>query len=100
MIFTEEFLSVFFPILSVWNYCVAPIALLLVFNDKFVGWPRPARLGFALACVGMLADPVLLLSGMDTGKNPYWAFKDFGLGIITLSFAYRFFLEKGANKNE
>ena len=86
MNFTPEFLSVLFPIISTWNIVFAPLALFLVFNDKFTGWPRLSRLGFAFSCVGMLADSVMLLSGMNTSVNPYWAFKDLGLGIICLGF--------------
>jgi hypothetical protein len=95
MNFTPEFLAVYFPFLAAWNTIIAPVALLLVFNDKFVGWPPLARFGFALACVGMIADAVMLLLKMNTGLNPYWSLKDIGLGFITASFAAQFFFKNG-----
>jgi hypothetical protein len=87
MNFTPEFLAVFFPILSIWNYVFAPLALYLVFTDKFTGWSKLSRFGFSVSCVGMLSEPLMHMAGIDTGKNPYWSLKDFGLGIICLGFA-------------
>lgn len=90
--------SILLPFLSIWNFIVAPLALYMVFHDNFQAWPRIARLGFAVACVGLISDSMFSIDGVPASRIPYWALKDLGLGLVSLSFAHKFYVERGPSK--
>jgi hypothetical protein len=78
--------TLFHPALIAWNIVFCSVAVFLMLTNRIHGWPFLARLGFAFACCGMLADVLIIASSLNSDEFPYWCLKDIGFGLICLSF--------------
>lgn len=65
---------------------IAPILMIMLFSQRLSFVPIIIRTGAAIAAAGLMAQTIVVFTGMDqlNGAGTLWALKDIGLAVFTV----------------